>query len=171
MQNISVDDDPAQGKTTAPVTIVMFTDFQCSACSATYPVLKQAIAEYADKIRFVERDFPLITIHENAFQAALAAGAANAQGKFFEYTEVLYKNQNALDKDSLKKYAADLGLNVKQFELDLASPKIADEVRKDMEDGKTYGISGTPTIYVNGVKVRNLSAEAFRSAIERALKK
>ncbi len=171
VQNISADDDPAQGKTTAPVTVVMFTDFQCPACAATHPALKKVLAEYADKVRLVVRDFPLVQIHENAFQSAIAAGAANAQGKFYEYAEVLYKNQNALDAVSLKKYAADLGLNLKQFEADLANSKIADEVRKDIEDGKRYGLSSTPTIFVNGVKVRQLSPQSFRKAIDKALKK
>ena len=133
--------------------------------------MKKVLAEYADKIRFVVRDFPLVQIHENAFQSAIAAGAANAQGKFYEYAEVLYKNQNALDAVSLKKYAADLGLNLKQFEADLANSKIADEVRKDIEDGKRYGLSSTPTIFVNGVKVRQLSPQSFRKAIDKALKK
>ena len=101
-QIISTDDDPAQGAVGAPVTIVMFSDFQCSACSAAHPILKKAIAEYKDRVRFVVRDFPLESIHENAFQAAQAAQAANAQGKFFEYTELLYNNQNSLDTASLK---------------------------------------------------------------------
>ena len=170
VQNISTDDDPAQGKSTAPVTVVMFTDFQCSACAGVHPTLKKVLAEYADKVRFVVRDFPLEQIHANAFQAAVAAGAAHAQGKFFEYTEVLYANQNALDAASLKKFAADAGLNIKQFEADSASQKIADEIRKDIEDGKRYGLSGTPTIFVNGVKVRHFSPEEFRRAIDKALK-
>ena len=171
VQNISVDDDPSQGKPGAPVTIVMFTDFQCPVCSSTHPILKKAIGEFGDKVRFVVRDFPLVQIHENAFQAAKAANAAHAQGKFFEYTEILYRHQDALDSASLKKYAADAGLNPKQFELDLASEKNAAEVRKDVADANTYGVSGTPTIFVNGVKVRRLSAEGFRDAIEKALKK
>jgi protein-disulfide isomerase len=149
----------------------MFTDFQCPACAGTHPVLKRVLAEYADKVRFVVRDFPLVQIHENAFQSAVAAGAAHAQGKFYEYTEVLYKNQTQLDAASLKKYAADLGLNIKQFEADLLNPKIADEIRKDIEDGKSYGIGGTPTVFVNGVKVRQLSPESFRRAIDKALRK
>ncbi|HEX8368702.1 MAG TPA: thioredoxin domain-containing protein [Pyrinomonadaceae bacterium] len=170
-QNISTDDDPFQGNANAPVTIVMFSDFQCSACSATHPVLQKVLAGYGDKIRFVVRDFPLTTIHKDAFLAAQAANAANAQGKFFEYTEILYRNQAALDAASLKKYAADSGLNVGQFELDLQSGKFATEVRRDMADGKSYGINGTPTIFVNGVKVRGLSAKSFRAAIEKALAK
>lgn len=171
VQNISVDDDPSTGKADAPVTIVMFTDFQCPVCSRTHPLLKQAMAAYPDKIRFVVRDFPLEKIHANAFNAALAANAARAQGKFAEYTEVLYRNQQALDKASLVRYATELGLNVKQFELDFTDAKTAAEVRKDMADGQSYGIGGTPTIFVNGVKVQRLSLTAFRSAIDRALTK
>ncbi|MCY7344710.1 MAG: thioredoxin domain-containing protein [Pyrinomonadaceae bacterium] len=171
VQNISVDDDPAQGKADAPVTIVMFTDFQCPACSATHPVVKSVLAEFGDKVRLVVRDFPLVQIHENAFRAAVAAGAAHAQGKFFEYTEVLYKNQTNLDAASLRKYAGDLNLNLKQFDLDLASQQIADEVRQDAADGKRYGLSGTPTLFVNGVKVRRFSPENFRASINKALKK
>ena len=170
-QAISVDDDPSTGPADAPVTVVMFSDFQCSACSATHPILKRAMAEFPGKIRFVVRDFPLESIHENGFKAALAAGAANLQGKFFEYTEILYAHQNALDAASLKKYAADLGLNPRQFELDFKSEKVTAEVRKDMADGDSYIINSTPTIFVNGFRVRNISVEGFRTAIEKALAK
>jgi protein-disulfide isomerase len=171
VQSISTDDDPSQGKANAPVTVVMFSDFQCPACGATHPILKKVVAEYGDKIRFVVRDFPLTNIHENAFPAALAAKAAFNQGKFFEYSDKLYSNQNALDGVSLKKYATELGLNLKQFEIDLTDEKTASEVRKDISDGETYGIKGTPTIFINGVRVRRLSAEGFREAIEKALGK
>ena len=125
---------------------------------------------WLDPFRIV-RDFPLETVHENAFQAALAANAANKQGKYFEYIEFLYRNQDALDKESLKKYAAEAGLNLAQFELDFQSETNAAEIRKDIADGKNYGITGTPTIYVNGVKVRHNTFEDFREAIEAALKK
>ena len=171
VQVVSTDNQPSRGKATAPVTVVMFSDFQCSACSATHPVLQEVLKGYGDKIRFVVRDFPLVTIHENAYNAALAANAAHAQGKFFEYTEILYANQTKLDEASLIQYASQVGLNVKQFETDLKSKKFAPDVEKDIADGKTLGITGTPTIYVNGVKVRGYSSEAFRRAIEQALKK
>jgi protein-disulfide isomerase len=169
-QAISADDDPATGPANAPVTVVMFSDFQCPSCSAAHPVLKNVLAEYPGKIRFVVRDYPLPTLHKNAFRAALAANAANAQGKFFEYTEILYAHQDALDDASLAKYAAEIGLNVKQFRLDLNLEKTSAEVKKDMADGNTYGITGTPTIFVNGIAVRNFSAQGFRDAIENALK-
>jgi protein-disulfide isomerase len=172
VQNIAIEaDDPQTGKASATVTVVMFTDFQCPACSSTHPVLKRTLAEYGDKIRFVVRDFPLENIHNNAFQAALAANAARAQGKFFEYSEILYRNQDALDKASLVKYAAEVGLNVKQFELDFSDARGEAEIRKDQADGRSYGVGGTPAIFVNGIKVQRLSADAFRRAIERALSK
>lgn len=168
-QNVSADDDPSQGARTAPVTVVMFSDFQCPACARTHPVLKKVIAEFGDKVRFVVRDYPLENIHANAFSAALAANAANRQGKFFEYGEVLYRNQETLDRASLIKFAGEIGLNVKQFEIDLADAKAAAEVKKDQADGEAYGVGSTPTIFVNGVKVHSLSASAFRRAINLAL--
>lgn len=126
---------------------------------------------YKDKIRFVVRDFPLTSIHENAFWAAQAAQAANAQGKFFEYIELLYNNQNRLDNASLKEYAAKIGLDRKRFDADLDGEKFASEVRKDLADGEIYGVNSTPTIFINGVKIRHFSENAFRRAIERVLKK
>lgn len=169
---ISADDDPARGNQNAPVTIVMFSDFQCSACARTHPVLAQVLKQYSPaKVRFVVRDFPLTDLHPQAFRAAEAAGAAHAQGKFFEFIDVLYQNQNAFDDASLKKYAAEVGLEAKRFEADLASNRFAAEIRKDQQDGANYGIKGTPTIYVNGVRVNELSAEAFKTAIEKALAK
>lgn len=170
-QNVSADDDPFQGNANAPVTVVMFSDFQCPACAAVHRVLKQALAEYKDRVRFVVRDFPLMSIHENAFAAAQAAQAANAQGKFFEYVELLYNNQNALDNASLKEYATKINLDRKRFDADLDGEKFAAEVRKDMTDGENYSVNSTPTIFINGVKARHFSTAEFRKAIERALKK
>ena len=170
VHNINVENEPFQGAKNAPVTVVMFTDFQCPACAAVHPVLKKVIFEFGDKVRFVVRDFPLVKIHENAFTAAVAANAANAQGKFFEYKEILYKNQEQLDKNSLVEYASQIGLNIEKFIADLEKKEFADEVREDMADGKKHGIGGTPTIFVNGIKVRSLSEDNFRNVINKFMK-
>ncbi len=167
--DVSADDDPSLGDPKAPVTVIMFSDFQCPSCSAAHPVLRSVLAGYGSKVRLVVRDFPLEGIHENAFRAALAAQAAHLQGKFLEYTEVLYHHQDALDEAALKRYAAELGLNARQFAIDFSSEKTAAEVRKDIADGMEAGITGTPTIFVNGVKLQALSADSFRKAIDRAL--
>jgi len=167
VQNISVDDDPSRGDVNAPVTIVEFTDFQCPACAAMHPVLEEVLKSYGNKVRFVVRDFPL-NMHEWARKAAEAANAANAQGKFFEYISVLFKNQKALDVPSLKKYASELGLDRARFDAALDRGVYAAEVKKDIEDGEMYGVGSTPTIFVNGVQLRILSAEGLRAAIDRA---
>ncbi len=171
VQTVAVENDPALGSATAPVTVVMFSDFQCPACAGTHPILKRVIKEYGDRVRFVVRDYPLESIHPEAFAAAVAANAANAQGKYWEYIELLYSNQEALDAASLKRYAELTGLDLKRFEADFAGDALALEVRKDLAAGRGHGVNGTPTIFVNGVKVHRLTASAFRDAIEAALKK
>jgi protein-disulfide isomerase len=169
VQNISVDDDPSRGEVNAPVTIVEFTDFQCPACAAMHPVLDEVLKSYGNKVRFVVRDFPL-NQHEFARKAAEAANAANAQGKFFEYIAILFKKQKALDVPSLKKYASEIGLDRARFDAALDRGVYAAEVKKDIEDGEMYGVGSTPTIFINGVQLRTLSAEALREAIDRAAK-
>jgi protein-disulfide isomerase len=171
VQKIDTANAFSRGNANAPVTVVMFSDFQCSACSTAHPYLQEVLQEYGDKARFVLRNFPLPTLHANAMNAAIAAQAAKSQGKFYEYVEILYKNQDKLDIASLKKYASSLGLNRKQFDLELNSQKHKDFIKKDMEDGVFYGINSTPTIFVNGVKVREISVQGFKDAIEKALGK
>lgn len=169
LQKISVDDDPSFGNAKAPVTIVMFSDFQCSACAAAHPLLKDVMKPYGDKVRLVVRDFPLVEIHQNAFKAAQAAGAANAQGKFFEYIELLYKNQNAQDDASLKAYATQLGLDRAKFDAELDKNAYTNEITKDLQDGESYGIRGTPTLFINGRRVAINSAEHIKKMIDKAL--
>jgi len=168
VQSISVDDDPVRGDAKAPVTIVEFTDFQCPSCAAIQPVLEEILKSYGNKVRLVVRDFPL-TRHENARKAAEAANAANAQGKFFEYTALLFKRQDKLDPASLKQYASELGLNRARFDSELDGGKYAAEVKHDVDDGEIYGIDSTPAVFVNGVALREMSIDALRALIERGL--
>jgi protein-disulfide isomerase len=168
LQSISMDDDPARGDAAAPVTIVEFTDFQCPACAAMQPVIDEILKSYGNRVRLVVRDFPLQQ-HSNARKAAEAANAANAQGKFFEYAALLFKRQNALDVPSLKKYASELGLDRERFDAALDSGRFAAEIKHDIDDGQMYGVESTPTIFVNGITLRELSGEALRAAIDRGL--
>lgn len=167
-QTISVDDDPSRGNASAPVTVVVFTDFECPSCAATHPVIDDVLKAYGNNVRLVVRDFPL-NRHANARKAAEAANAAHAQGKFFEYAALLFRRQHALDVASLKKYATELGLNRAVFDAALDSGKYAAEVAGDVKDGEVYGVDSTPTIFVNGVSVAGLSADFLRAAIDRAL--
>jgi protein-disulfide isomerase len=170
VQKINTDDDPSRGPVTAPVTVVMFTDFQCPACSATHPVLDEVLKLYGARVRLVVRDFPL-EMHQWSRKAAEAANAAKAQGKFFEYINVLYRNQQALDVPSLKKYASDIGLDRARFDAELDGGKYAAEVAHDIAEGKSYGITGTPAIFINGVRLLDLSDRGMKAAIDRAFER
>ena len=170
VQVVNTAGEPARGDVNAPVTVVEFTDFQCPACAAMHPVLEQVLPTYGNKVRLVVRNYPLAK-HAHARKAAEAADAANAQGKFFEYTALLFKRQNALDVPSLKKYASEVGLDRARFDAELDKGVHAADVRHDLDDGEINGIDSTPTIFINGVKLNDLSQEGLRAAIDKALRK
>jgi protein-disulfide isomerase len=167
--SISTADQPSLGNAAAPVTIVEFTDYQCPGCAATQPTLARLLKEYGDKVRLVARDFPL-SQHAEAFKAAEAAEAAREQGKYWEYTEILMRNQSALGVTKLKDYASELDLDRARFDTALDSGKFADTVQRDIEDGLKLGVDSTPTVFINGRRVADKSYDALKAIIERALK-
>jgi protein-disulfide isomerase len=166
--NVSIAGGATRGDPNAAVTIIEFTDFQCSACGAMYPVVEDVLKSYGNRVRFVIRNFPLTQVHANAFHAAQAAEAAKAQGKFWEYIDFMFKNQTALDADSLKKYATQVGLDRKRFDAELVVGKYEPVIRRDMEDGEVYGVEATPTFFINGAVLTDYSADGLRAAIEKA---
>jgi protein-disulfide isomerase len=170
VQTISTDGAASRGEANAPVTVVEFTDFECPSCAAMQPVLEEVLKAYGTRVRFVVRNFPL-SRHANARKAAEAAGAALAQGKFFEFTALLFKRQNALDVPSLKKYATEVGLDRTRFDAALDGGTYVAAVKHDLDDGEVYGIESTPTIFINGVMLGTMSAEGLRAAIDKALAK
>ncbi len=154
---VSVDDDAVKGDPNAPVTIVEFSDYQCPFCGRHFrETLPQIISQYVDtgKVKIVFRDFPL-GFHEKAEKAAEAAECAGEFGdaKYWEMHDKLYNNQDALDVDDLKSYAVELGLDATQFNDCLDSDKMADEVQADIDEGSSYGVSGTPAFFINGILV------------------
>jgi protein-disulfide isomerase len=166
---IATDDQPAQGDAEAPVTIIEFTDYQCSSCAKLQPVMDRLLAEYSGKVRLVTRDFPLQQ-HPYAFKAAEAAEAAREQGKYWEYTTILFQNQGALGSDQLKEYARQLRLDVEKFDAALASGKFARKVQRDVQDGLRIGVQATPTVFVNGRRVSEKTYEPLKAEIEGALR-
>ncbi|HYP00525.1 MAG TPA: thioredoxin domain-containing protein [Pyrinomonadaceae bacterium] len=165
---IAVDDQPIKGNPAAPVTIVEFTDFQCPSCAAAQPTLERLVAEYGDRVRLVVRDFPL-EMHADARKAAEAAEAARAQGKYWEYTALLFANQKALSVDKLKEYALRAGLDRQKFDAMLDSGQFADKVQRDYAEGISLGVGSTPTFFVNGRMTNERSYEGIKAAIEKAL--
>jgi len=167
-----VDDDPMLGDQNAKLTIVEFSDYQCPFCARVEPTVKQIIDEYvtSGKVRFVYRDFPLTSIHQYAQISAEASECADEQSKFWEYHDVLFENQASLEKDSLKKYANDLGLDSGKFNECLDSGKYKSEVNKDSQDAQKVGGQGTPYFLVGEIPVSGAQPyENFKQAIEAQL--
>lgn len=166
---IAIDGRPWKGGANASVTIVEFTDYECPSCGSTQPVLEEVVKEFGDKVKLVARNFPLDQ-HKHAFKAAEAAEAAREQGKYWEYVALLFRNQKALEVENLKGYATEVGLDRKKFDAALDSGKFAEKVKQDLADGNKIGVDSTPTVFVNGKRLREKKAEDFRAAIEAALK-
>ncbi len=167
--SISTSDQPSLGNTEAPVTIVAFTDYQCPSCAAIHPTLERLVKEYGDKVRLVTRDFPL-TQHSEAFKAAEAAEAAREQGRYWEYIHLLLNNQSALTVDKLKNYATELSLDRTRFDSALDSGKFSESVKRDIDDGMKLGINATPTIFINGRRVRITDYEQLKATVDAAFK-
>jgi protein-disulfide isomerase len=142
--------DPSVGPSSAPVTLIEFSDFQCPFCRQVVPTLKQVREKYGDKVRIVWKDFPLTQIHPQAFKAGEAGHCAAEQGKFWEYHDRLFASQQALQPADLKRYAAELGLDSAKFDPCLDSSKYGDRVREGVAQGSRLGVNSTPTMYVNG---------------------
>jgi len=170
---VSADDDPALGPQDAPVLIVEFSDFQCGYCARfTTETLNQILDTYGNQVRFVYRDFPLTSMHPYAQKAAEAAQCAYEQGKYWEYSDLLFQNQQALDVDSLKGYAQQLGLDTDAFNECLDSGRYTSEVQNDFAQGQSYGVTGTPTFFINGrLLVGAKPFSAFQAMIAEELAK
>jgi len=148
---VSPDDDPFWGPEDAAVTVVEFADYQCPFCQAhATETLHQIREAYGDRIRYVFRDFPIPSLHPQAFAAAEASQCAADQGDFWGFHDRLFENQDAMDAPDLKEHAAVLGLDAVVFEECLESGKHRDEVQADLDDGIDYGVMGTPAFFING---------------------
>lgn len=164
--------DHVLGSSKAKVTIVEFSDFQCPFCGRFYPTIKQALAEYKDKIKFVYKHFPLESIHQQARPAAEASECAGEQGKFWEFHDKLFEKQEELGDAFYKKLAGDLKLNVNKFNDCVASRKYSSKVDADYQTGISAGVQGTPHSLVNGTPVSGaVPYEQLKAVIEAELKK
>ena len=164
------DTAPVLGPEDAKVTFVEFGDFECPACGAVHPILQQVKEANKDKsVRFVYRHYPLPQ-HANADLAAQASVAAQQQGKFWEYHDLLFENQNSLEREDLEKYAQELGLDMDAFKAALDEKAHSDVISKDKADGNAVKVRGTPSIFVNNTQyVGDYSVDAFQAAIDEAL--
>ena len=144
--------DHIQGKSSAPLTLVEYGDYECPYCGQACLIVKEIQQQLKDQLRFVFRNFPLTQVHPHAQQTAEAAEAAGVQKKFWDMHDLLYENQQALDYYHLVEYASILDLNIERFNNDLFSHVYASRVHEDFISGVRSGVNGTPTFFVNGVR-------------------
>ncbi len=162
---------PAKGPKSAPLTVVVFSDFQCPFCKRVEPSLDQLAKAYEGKIRFVWKNYPL-PFHQNAMPAAEAAMAADAQGKFWAMHDKLFENNTALERPSLEKYAQELGLDLGKFKADLDSGKFKSVIEAETKEGSTLGVNGTPAVFINGRKIAGAYPfETFKKIADEELAK
>ncbi len=165
---IPVEDSPVRGSNTASVTVVEFSDFQCPFCSRAAPIVTKLLAEFKGQVRLVFKHLPL-PFHPHARLAAAAAEAAREQGKFWEMHDLLFQNMDALERSDLLGYAQQLGLDVSRFETALDNPETYARLERDLDQARRVGANGTPTFFVNGLRLTNYTETPFRRAIQRAL--
>jgi protein-disulfide isomerase len=169
-KKVDVGNAPARGPKNAPISVVLFSDFQCPFCGRVEPAISELEKAYPGKVRVAWKNYPL-PFHNNAKPAAEAALAANEQGKFWEMHDILFKNQQALTAADLEKYAKEIGLDMGKFKAAIDSHKFAAQVEADTKQGAALGVQGTPAAFVNGNLVSGAQpVEAFKKIVDAELK-
>ena len=170
VHEFKLDGRPLKGVAGAKVVLVEFADFQCGYCREASKVLKSTSERYGDDVAIYFKHYPL-PAHPFAELAARASVAAHRQGKFWPMHDALFKNQKSLSPEKIESLAQRAGLNMGKFKADLESPDVLSIVGEDRKEGEASGISGTPTIFINGKKfLGNPTEDEIHEAIDGALK-
>jgi protein-disulfide isomerase len=164
IEDISLENAPVQGPRDAPVTIAVFSDFQCPYCARLVPVLDQVIAQYPRQVKIVYKQFPL-GIHGFASRAAQFSIAAQRQGKFWEFHDRLFEHYHQLSDQVVEQIRTDLHLDPEKFRSDMLAPGTIAQINADIKNGQQAGVRGTPTVFVNGKLLRDKSIRGFQTAV------
>jgi formate-nitrite transporter family protein len=166
------------GPADAPVTLEEFGDFECPPCGMLHPVLQTMEKEFGGRIRIIFREFPLVPAHVHALAAARSAEAAGLQGKFWEMHDLLYENQKAWHdafdaRPIFEDYATRIGLNMEKFRSDSSGEIVAQRIFLDGKRAHALGVTGTPTVFMNGREVpfESLAPDKLRALINAQLGK
>ena len=170
-QTINITDSPFKGPADAPVAVIVYTDFQAPACVKLAPVLDQVLAKYPQQVKLVYKNFPLKSKHGFAGRAAVAALAAERQGKFWDFYDLLFANYQGLHQKKIEEFAANLGMNVAQLKKDMRDSRMSAKIQQDMSEGAVAGVRVPPTVFVNGRIVRELTLEGILGGVEKEIKK
>ncbi|HSA58321.1 MAG TPA: thioredoxin domain-containing protein [bacterium] len=166
---VDLNNAPTMGPDDAPVTMVIFSDFQCPFCKRAAETPKQLVEQYKGKVRIAFRQHPL-PMHKNALPAAKAALAAHEQGKFWQYHDLLFANQQDLSEPNLIKLAQQAGLNVPKFTKAMKSTQFDKQIQDDTNFAMKNGASGTPAFFINGVSLKGAKPiAAFQEVIDKIL--
>jgi protein-disulfide isomerase len=163
------------GSTVTGVKLVEYADYQCPFCGQYYPLVKQVVDKYKDRIEFQYRNLPLLQVHQNALAAARAAEAADKQGKFWEMHDIIFENQKNWSQSTnassiFEQYAVQLGLKVEQFKTDAKSSAINGIINADINEfKKTKETMSTPTFFLDGKKIQPTSLDEFSQLIDREI--
>jgi protein-disulfide isomerase len=169
--------DFIRGNPNAKITLIEYADFQCPACAAMHSTIKQLEGNFKDNLRLIYRFFPLTDAHQNAMISAQAAYAASLQGKFWEMHDIIYENQDSWSDSTQPKtiftdYAKKIGLNLNKFNSDIDSDSTKKFVSDEQNKGLDLGISGTPTLFLNGKQIQNpTSYEEFKKLVQDEINK
>lgn len=167
IDEIDLTGSPTMGPEDAAMTVVEFSDYECFFCAKSAPTIKQLVQAYPEHVRWIFKNYPL-SFHQNAPLAHEAALAAGEQGKFWEMHDILFSNQKALERTDLTRYAKQLDLDLERFQDALDSRKFLPIVERDKAEGALLGVMGTPTFFINGIKVKTSQAiTVFKKLIER----
>jgi protein-disulfide isomerase len=162
---------PTRGEASAPITLVMFIDFECPYCRASFAPLEEALTQYSDAVYLVFKHVPLLAIHPRSVAASLAAQCAHEQGKFWEYHSTLFTTQDLTDT-GLTQAALTHQLDISKWSTCQKESRVETLLNKDLKDATTLGVRGTPTFFVNGTRVEGVkTADEWRGIILDALQK
>jgi protein-disulfide isomerase len=170
VHNLPIGKSVVKGDKSAPVTIVEFSDFQCPYCSRLQPTLRDVLKAYPKDVKLVYKHFPL-SFHKQAKNASKAAEAAREQGKFWEMHDVIYENFNKLTDKSFDEFAIKLGLDMEKFKADYASTKYDKMIQDDINLARKAGVTGTPSLFMNGKRMQRRSLDDFKQSIDKIIKK
>jgi protein-disulfide isomerase len=155
------------GADAAPLSLVMYGDFQCPYTAAAHPIVRRVRDRFGARLLFAFRHFPLRDIHPDAQRAAEAAEAAAAQGAFWEMHNLLFESRGALGRDDLVAHAAELGLDAARVATELDSSAHAPRVQRDVDSGSASGVTGTPVFFIQGkLHAGSYDAATLTAAIE-----
>lgn len=169
VHDIDTKGSPFEGPENAPVTLTLFTDFECPYCSKMGPLIDEVLKRNPKTVKVVLKNMPL-KFHKMARPAAYAALAAHEQGKFWEYHDLLFAKEK-ITKETFEELATELKLDIEKFKADMKSPEVLAKVEKDLRDAKKAGVTGTPTLFINGRRPQQRSPQAYQAIINEELQK